>query len=394
MFFLLKRFTSVGLIALLFVLSACNAPWSNNDNKKIVKDPQKGDNQSVTLIPQSDSKDYKTIHANNPANSRGFINNNINNRVDIDNIELGLKNMSKSPFSPDNYAFQEGQYLKQSDINQMLYRKSKAHPQGLNPALGSGPNIQVQAQKSPEELNYVLEQDYLKPSGNNSYKLGGVSIAVSLNQVYSASLIDPNSKLTYQVNAPLDVNKVKAAGKTYAQEILKRIRAKKGLSNVPIFMSLYLEAPQDSLTPGHFYAKTLVSSGSSNISSWDSVSEQHVLFPSDSASTNYKSDAQSFDKFKSDVQSYFTNYIGTIGKGTYRNGQLTNLNIDISIKFYDKTEVVSFTNYVASVLENKFPFSRDIPVNISITSVNQPEALIVKNSTMDKPFVYVYNNGA
>lgn len=388
---MLKRFAILGLVALLFVLTACNAPWSNSNNKKVVKDPTKGKNQSATLIPQSSSKDYKTIHAQN-SDTRGFIESNINNRVDIDNIELGLQRLSKKPFSPDNYAFQEGQYLSQSDINNLLYRHSKKHSQGLNPPLGSGPNIKVQSEKSPDILNYILEQDYMKPSGNNSYKLGGVSIALSLNQEYSASLVDPKSKLTYQVNKPLDVNMVKAKGKEYAQKVVKDIRAKKGLGNVPIFVALYLEAPADSLIPGHFYAKTLVSEGNSSIGSWDKATETNVLFPSNTASNKYKSDSQSFDKFKSDVESYFTNYIGVTGRGTYRNGQLANLNVNISIKFYDKTEVVSFTNYVANLLQTKFPFSQDVPVNISITSVNQQEALIVKKPSMDKPFVYVYND--
>ncbi len=389
---MLKKLTSVGLIALLLTLSACNAPWAGNDKQKVVKNAPKGSDKTVTLIPQTSSKDYRSIHPKKPSETRGYIQYGVSNRVDIDQIELGLMRLSKQPFSPDNYAFQEGQYLQPSDINTMLKRKNE-DKQGLNPALGSGKDVRAKAENSPKILSYVLEQDYLKPSGKDSYKIGGVSIAVSLNQVYSDQVADKAGKL-YDVNVPLDMNMVKAKGKAYAKEILKRVRAKKGLSNVPVFIALYTEAPPESLVPGSYFASTLVSGSSSSIGNWNSVKEDHVMFPSNSASKDHKSDADSFDKFKTDVQDYFSNYIGVVGKATYRDGELKQLNFDINIKFYDKTEVESFTNYIASLLSDKFPFSRDIPVSITISSVNKQEALIVKNPGMDKPFVYVYNSGA
>lgn len=390
---MLKKLTSVGLVALLLVLSACSTPWSGNEKQKVVKNAPKGSDKTVTLVPQTNSKDYRSIHPKNPSETRGYIQYGVSNRVDIDQIEMGLMRLSKKPFSPDNYAFQEGQYLKPDDINNMLVRKSSKTPQGLNPPLGKGKNVREKAANSPKILSYVLEQDYLKPSGKDSYKIGGVSIAISLNQVYSDKVADSAGKL-YDVSVPLDMNTVKAKGKAYAQDILKRVRSKEGLSDIPIFIALYVEAPPEALVPGSYFASTLVSGSSSSIGNWDSVKEDHVLFPSNSALKDHKSDADSFDKFKTDIQDYFSNYIGVIGKGTYRNGELTQLTFDVSIKFYDKTEVASFTNYVASMLADKFPFSRDIPVSITISSVNREEALIVKNPGMDKPFIYVYNSGA
>ena len=99
---------------------------------------------------------------------------------------------------------------------------------------------------------------------------------------------------------------------------------------------------------------------------------------------------QKFDKFKEDVENYFPNAIGVIGKGFYRNHELSELTFNINIRFFDKTEVISFTNYVAALLDSQFPFSQHIPVQVYINSVEQPEAIVVKTPDMDQPFVHVY----
>lgn len=384
-----KKWTGLLVICAMLFLTSCTTPWSNNDKQKVVKESPKGQNEKVTLIPQTNTMDYQSIHSDKPSDTRGNIQYGVDNRVDIDEIEMGLMSLSKEPYSPDDYVFQNGQYLSANDIKDMLARKSKETPQGLNPALGQGKDVREKAQNSPKMLSYVLEQDYLKKSGKDGYKLGGISLAISLNQVYVDNVLDKQGK-SYDVKKDLDVNKVKAMGKKYADEILKKVRAKKGLGKVPIFITLYLEAPSESLISGHYFAKTTVPSGRSSIGKWEKVNSQHVLFPSGDASKNHKTDSDYFDTFKKDVQDYFPNFIGIIGKGSYKDAELDNLTFNISIKFYDKTEVVNFTNYVASLIQTKFPFSRNIPVQIYISSVNNPEAIIVKDPDKDKPFVHVY----
>ncbi|WP_243647110.1 CamS family sex pheromone protein [Scopulibacillus darangshiensis] len=385
---MLKKWLGLCVVCSMLILSACS--FGSDDNKnKVIKNTPKGDDQKVTLIPQVNSKDYQSIQPKKPSDTRGYITYGVTNRTDIDELEMGLMRLSKDPFSPNDYVFQSGQYLTEKDINGMLYRKSKDTPHGLNPPLGDGKDVREKAENSPKILSYVLEQDYLKKSGKDEYKLGGVSLAISLNQVYADKVMDKEGK-TYEVKKDLDINKVKQKGKEYAQEIVKRVRGKKGLGQVPIFVTLYLEAPPESLVPGHYFAKASVSQGSSSIGKWDKVDSEYILFPSSKANKDYKSDADIFNNFKKDVEDYFPNFIGVIGKGFYKGGELDNLTFDISIKFYDKTEVVGFTNYVASLLQNNFPFPGSVPVQIYIKSANQPEAVIVKKPDQDKPFVHIY----
>ena len=77
-----------------------------------------------------------------------------------------------------------------------------------------------------------------------------------------------------------------------------------------------------------------------------------------------------------------------IGTGLYRGDQLQNLKIDIPIQFYGKAEIVGFTQFIAGRLIDQFPPYFDIEV--SITSVNGPEALIIKEPDETEPFVHIY----
>ncbi|RYM05164.1 CamS family sex pheromone protein [Sporolactobacillus sp. THM7-7] len=381
------------LLCSLLVMSGCS--FLNNDGKKEVVDKSSGDTETANLIPGADSKDYQILRplSNDPL--RGYINYGVNNRVDVDQLESGLMEMSKSTFSPDDYVFQSGQYLKESDINGILYRKgqepTKKDPSGLNPPLGKGKDVVERAKSSPKYLNYVLEQDYLKKRGNGKYELAGVSIALSLNSVYKDRIKDKSGGL-HDVLVPLQSSEVKKWGKEHADEVVKRIRTVNGLERVPIFLTLYMTAPPDSLIPGNFFAKTEVSGGSSSINGWDKLDEQYVLFPSDAASGRYKSDLDKFNRFKEDVQKYYPDFVGVIGKGYYQNKEIKDLTININIKFMDETEVISFTNYVTSIVNRRFRFSREVPVHIYITSGDEQEALIERTSNMDEPYVHLFRH--
>jgi len=384
------KILGVAIACTLLTMTACSAPWSAQKEGQVLKGSSKG-GQKVTVIPQESSQDYRTIHADQSSDLRGYIQYGVDNRVDIDEMEEGLMRLSKDAFKPDEYYFQQGNYIKPNVIDDMLSRKGdKAHPGGLNPPLGKGKDLGEQASAHPKVLSYVLEQDYLVKAGDNSYKLGGVSLAVSVNSVYTESLYNKKDGKTYTADVTLDKSKAMAEGKTYAQKVLERVRKIKGLENVPIFIALYIEAPPGSYVPGHFYAKTLVGKGQSAIGKWQSVNEDYAMFPTAEADDKYKTDSAKFAKFKEDVEKYFPNSIGIIGKGFYKDGELSELTVTINIRFYDKTEVISFANYVSSLLQSRFPFSQHLPVQIYINSVDQPEAIIVKQPDMDKPFVHIY----
>jgi protein involved in sex pheromone biosynthesis len=167
------------------------------------------------------------------------------------------------------------------------------------------------------------------------------------------------------------------------------LRTDSKLKDVPIVFALYQEEERDSVTPGNFFASGVVKKGSNSVSSWEDVDEDYVLFPSDSASKKKRSDYEKFTTFKSKVQEYFPNYIGVIGKGYYKDGNLERLTIEIPVQFRGKAEIISFTQFVATSALGELP---NVPIEVYIGSaVDQPEALIVKDeTTQEEPFVHIY----
>ncbi len=378
-----------GLAVLIALMPACSVFQKNTPQKQVVKETSKSQKEQITVIPQSDSstKEYQTIRPKSPSDTRGYIQYGVGNRVDIDEIETKLQDLSKGPFDPSHYYFQEGQFLSTSFIDSLLSRQDKTHPDGLNPPLGKGKDLGVQATNSPKYLSYILEQDYLNKSDK---KLGGISLAISVNSVYSDNLYNKKNGMTYPVDVTLDPKKSMAEAKKDAVKIVQKVRSTKGLESIPIMVGLYIESQPGSFVPGHYFAKTTVAGKSASIGKWTKVDQEVQLFPSAAAQSKYKSDSDKFSKFSSDVQSYFSNSIGVIGKGFYKNGNLSELTVVINERFYDKTETVSFANYVDMLIKNKFPFSSDIPVQVYINSINQPEAIIVNRPNMDQPFVHIY----
>lgn len=386
------------LISLQLVLAGCGLGGSSEDK---VVNKNSGKTETVRLVPGENDKEYTMLRPIGSDTIRGYIQYGAKNLVDSDQLETGLMQMSKSTFSPNDYVFQSGQYLKESDINGILFRQgqeqktqdssgntNKTKP-GLNPPLGKGKDAVEKAQNSPKYINYVLEQDYLKKGKNGKYTLGGVSVAVSLNSVYVDSITD-SKKLIHNINKPLKASAVKAWGKENAPKILQRIRSVKGLESVPILLTLYMTASPDSLISGDFFARTEIASGSSSIDKWTTVNDDHVLFPSDKASSQYKSDLDKFNVFKEDIQSYYPDYVDVIGKAYYQSKQLKDLVLTINLnKFRDKTEIIGFTNYVASLVNSRFRFSRSVPVHIYITTGDVQEALIERTSDMDNAYVSV-----
>jgi protein involved in sex pheromone biosynthesis len=385
----------IAVVSLLLLVSmtGCSLFSKNNNAQPSAKNAPKVTSKpnQITVIPQDQStqSEYQTIRPKTPSQTRGYIQYGVTNRVDVDELETQLQDLSKTPFGPGRYSFQEGRYLSPSFIDSLLSRKDKTHPDGLNPPIGKGKDPGAQAASNPKILSYILEQDYLTKKGS-SYQLSGISLGISVNSVYSDNVYDPKSGNTYPVDVTLDPNKSMSQGKIDAQRILQKVRGIKGLENVPVFIGLYIESEPGSFIPGHYFAKTFVASGGQTIGNWTSVNQKVVLFPSSTAQNSYLGDSDKFAKFSDDIQSYFPNSIGVIGKGFYKDGNLSELTVTINERFYDKTETASFANYVAMLISDKFPFPQDTPVQVYINSVNQPEAIIVNRPNMDQPFVHVF----
>lgn len=397
----------VGLLFLstLLLLTGCWGGEELEKEEKIVQEKGKKDEKAIiTGEINTGEKYYRSIFPFEPGGARGVIRYGVDNRLDINEFEMGLMRIAQDTFSTDKYFFQEGQILNEPTVTNWLKRadeepgksKSKLDQTGLNPKLGvkvdeGDPGFKdkmLEANKNnPKYLSYVLEHNYLVQSGDGKVKLGGVVVGLSFNSTY---YYDVNQKgLIYPGEVKLEREKVKQEAQKIAGQVASRLRTDPKLKDVPIVFALYQEEERDSVTPGNFFASGVVKKGSNSVGSWDDVDEDYVLFPSDAASKKKRSDYEKFTTFKSKVQEYFPNYIGVIGKGYYKDGNLERLTIEIPVQFRGKAEIISFTQFVATSALGELP---NVPIEVYIGSaVDQPEALIVKDeTTQEEPFVHIY----
>lgn len=379
---------AVGLI----LLTGCASRYDSNNTDETTKNPS---NKVVIPEYKISGDNYQSVLPFLPSKSRGLILSNLNSRTDLEAFEEGLMEISKEAFPTDSYYFREGQYLETETIKSWIARKYTAAQLtakglkekdnlGLNPIDDEVGTVIERNEKAPEYLAHILEQDYLIKSGDK-VKTGGISIGLALNSVfyYKEMAGGDNRSVT------TERERLIAEGKKIAEEVILRMRNDKDIPNVPITIALFEQQSIGSVLPGTFVTYANVGKGDRTISSWNELDKKNVLFPSADADKNYHGDQETFLNFKDTVEKYFPNFTGVIGLATYKDKVYQDLKITIPIQFYGKTEVVSFTQFVAGEVMRTFPNS--VKVVVEITSTNGPEALIIRTPGKDSPFVYIYD---
>ncbi len=388
----MKKQSILGMV-LVLLLAGC-AP-SFDEEQEVVQDSK--DKEETAIIPKYKISDeyYQTILPFEPSKARGLVVSNLNTRYDIEEFENGLMRIAQTQFDPNDYLFQEGQMLDSKTISSWLNRKytdaqlkekelKASENVGLNPIDPGKGDIAERNEENPIYLAHILEHNYLVKENNNKISLGGVVIGLALNSVHYYQKEAYGA--TYETK--IDSKKVEAEGKKIAQEVLKRLRQMDGMKDIPITIALFEQKEQSSVVPGNFISFANIGKNSSGISKWQDLNEEFYLFPSTAAEEKYRDDVNTFTNFKEDVEQYFPNFNGVIGRAFYMDDQLQRLNIDIPIQFYGNSEALGFTQYVAGLIMERFP--NYITIQVSITSVNGPEALIVREANQDEPTVHIY----
>ncbi|NHM33542.1 CamS family sex pheromone protein [Neobacillus terrae] len=384
---------SIIALAFLLLLSGCAPNFQKKD--EVVQTKEKAKEKAIIPKYKISDKYYQTLLPFKPGEARGLIVNNLNTRYDINEFEMGLMRIAQHSFDPDKYVFREGQELDRKTVKLWLNRKytkdqlakeglKESQNIGLNPLNEGKGDLKNSLANHPIYLSHILEHDYMIKGDNDTVKLGGVTIGLALNSIYYYQPVPFGD--TFEKKIPKD--EMVREGRKIAEEVLKRLRAMKDLSDVPITIALFGQESRTSVIPGTFLEYTDVDSGSSSIDSWEKVDEKYYLFPSNQAMEDHRDDATAFLNFKQDVEEYFPNFNGVIGKAFYEGDQLQELNITIPIQFYGKAESIGFTQYVAGLVMEHFP--KYISVSVNVTSVDGPEALIDRKADQNEPYVHIY----
>ncbi|MCP1122099.1 CamS family sex pheromone protein [Bacillus sp. 3103sda1] len=386
----------LAVLSLGLLLSGCSTDLKKED--KVVE--KSGDSKDKAILPKYSISDdyYKTAVPFKSGSAHGLAVQGLNSRLDVDEFETGLMRIAKESYDTKDYFYQEGKYLDKDTIQALLGRKrtpeqqanlekvsKKKLPNGLNPELPAGESETLQAknEKSPIYLAQILEQDYLKTKSNNEAELSGVVIGLAMNSVNYYT-----EEHGYPRENKISDEELLKQGKEMAQEILPILKQKDELKNVPITFAIYRQESKSSLVPGSYLSYTTVDKGSDKVEDWKAIDEKYYLFPSNEADTNYRDDATIVKNFNAKLATYFDgNYTAVVGRGFYKDGQLKEMKLEIPVQFNGKAEVIGFTQFVAGAVMEYFP--NYVKVQVTIKSVERPEAIIIRDVKQDKPFVQI-----
>ncbi|EMX0194593.1 CamS family sex pheromone protein [Bacillus cereus] len=392
---------ALAILSLGLLVSGCST--GADKDEKVAEKSGKAKEQSVVPKYAISDEYYKTTIPFDGGNARGLVVQGLNSRLDIDEFETGLMRIAKESFNTKDNFLKGGSALDTQVIQMLVKRKRTDAEQkeledklkkdavkfpniGLNPALGTGSeSLEVKNKKNPIYISNILEHDYYVKKGDNSEERVGMVVGLAMNSVQYF-----NEEHGYPREAAIPDEKMLAEGKKMAQEILKVIHQKQpDTKNIPITFAIYRQAPKSSLVPGNFVSYANVEKGSETVEDWKQINEKYYLFPSEQAKTdNKREDLARVSNFKAKLSDYFQgDYTAVIGTGMYRDDELREMKLDIPVQFNGKAEIIGFTQYVAGLVMEYFP--NYMKVQVTIKSVERPEAIIIREAKQDEPLVKI-----
>ena len=390
----MKRYRWIPAMIAAALLSAC-AP-SITPETELTQESDTDQAVETTIIPNVQINDsfYRTLIPYKESASRGLVVSNIYTKYDMKEVETGLMRISQNYFDTENYYFQEGQYLDETTLKYWLARPNQTEDkgpeyQGLNPssideATGEEMDPTVRATDAPVYLAHIIEQNYLTKTDDNKVKLAGVSIGLALNSIYYYQKEQYGEFFEQKIPEA----ELEAEGKKIAQEVVNRLRARPELADIPIMIALFKQEERNSIVPGTYTDYNFADKGKTALGDWTAIDEKYVTFPMNSPDDIYRDLNDDFLNFKQDVDKYFSNFTSVFATGFYQNKKVQKLDIEIPIQFYGTAEITGFTQYLTGLMLNHLPL--DLYITVSITSVNGPEVLIVKEPNDDEPFIHIY----
>lgn len=359
-----------------FSKNSSNVATKSSTTKSANSSSKKG----IQVTGKTDDSSYKTVIKDGKyltSKARGITASLETNNFNMVSFESGLLDFSKEHFNTSKYVFQEGQYLSAETAKDWLDRKSASNPDGLNPE----DNGKTDDSRAPFYLQTLEEQDFMTQDGND-LKLAGIVIGMAMNTQ------DVYQKEQWGANFTQDISKAEriAHGKEMAAEVVKRYRAMSGVGNdVPIYVAMYAQAPEDSLSGGNFYSWSVANLGDT-LGNWTDLDRQTVVLPMQDGTTSEKSVGSaldtSFKNFTDKLQGFFPNLSSITGQASYDGSNLKGLNVTVSTQFYSATEIESFANYIAETAPSYLP--NGVPVQIRMEASTGMQAYIIKGANDSK----------
>lgn len=316
------------LLACLLVLSCSLAGCSR------VQDTIDQETSSESAVANSfDNTYYNTINSNGSGARDAIYTDFSRNQDDYNLIGRGLQVLSLDYFSNDTHYLREGTHLSVDDYTSLTGYGEHS----LQPASGTV----LDGVTDPVLVHSIIQQDYVTQSGT-SYQLSGVSIAVALSTDTTVDgVVREFSQSTLDSFSQEMIPKVYEYFTTQYEE----------LASIPMLITVYQMATSTDETSGK-YTYSCYCDGS--LGTIKSINMQTVIFSSEEAETVDKNLSTEFTVFKERIKSQAVDAVGVVGYGTYLNGEILNLRLEIYFNSKTYTETNTLMNIAASEIDNSF----------------------------------------
>lgn len=407
---------AAGLIPLGFLIGCSPAVDDNEEEPEMVEEVEEveeEEEEEYVITPSLNTSEnyYRNVLEGGTyirSDARGNTAHAMNNRVDIEQFELGLMEIAMGRFDPEDYYFQEGDNLSGEVLNSWLRRYEPSQDDedldededeayesveeeheveesaGLNPPLADADDDEEAMREAPLILSNIIEHNYYS-GDDEDVELSGVVMGISVRSVYYFRTEDEDGYYFHEQT--IDEETALDYAEEAADEMLERMRAVEELENVPVTFAIFHEQPRGSVNPGTFKRTAEAGSEDTELSGWESINEQNFVFPSNAARDEHPAAAERFSEFKEDINEFFDYPAGVIGRGRYKDGNLDEMKVEINLQSHGKAEVIALTQFISSRLEEVF--QSQAPVYVYLDSVEGREAVIIQNPG-EEPTMHVY----
>lgn len=280
-------------------------------------------------------------------------------------VESSLMDISTNYFSISNSLYQEGQFLTDENLKELLDDNHLNKTDDINV---EGVTI------NPKYISYIKEQNYLNTNG----ELKGVSIAIALNPyqeyrtstgVYSYKQIDEKIVLEF--------------GKQKSIELLKILRNHSQLKDKQILIGLFIQNSPESILPGSFREIGITTT---NEIKYNSIKYEYQYLNSEYVKEHDTNSYTAFSKLDENITKDNTNtYLS--GKGLYYNEKLKSLEITVTSNYSNKSKLIMLSQMLSEQVVSNFGSEPYVKVYIKVN--NETEGLVIKQKNSTKANVYI-----
>lgn len=311
-----------------------------------------------------DSDYYKIAAPYKEAISGNYVVNNVLNNYDINDIEKNFMLLSSNYFKTTNSFYQEGQYLKQEEIKELLENNS----------LNNFAEVVIKDEKiTPLYLNSIYEQNYL--SNNNQLK--GLTIGLIINS-YQA-IKGEYGNYNYE---EVEIGDWEVALEKGTSEIIDYLKSKKELDKVKIVVGIYFQKDPSSLLPEGIRYVGISDKDKFNLNFVNY--EYHYLDSNYVLNNNYNlyNTYLNLDKQIKKVK----DSLNVNGFGFYINNNLQSIELTIYGNVFKRGELLYLTEVISGELIN---FDQKLNLKVFIRSHNNLLGFINKEAGNIKGNVYI-----